>query len=101
MESTKRNNLSKKDISKQINLISGLPTSYSSKILDDVINIIINLLKNDSLIKIKNFAVFKIVKKKSRLGRNPKNKQIFNISERNVVSVKFSKFLKKKINNEL
>ena len=90
MELTKRNNLNKKDISKKIHLTAGLPESYCSKILDDVIEIIINLLKNNSLLRIKNFAVFKIVKKKSRTGRNPKNKQVFNISERNVVSTKFS-----------
>ena len=99
MEKNKRNNLVKKDIGKNISQKFGLSSSFSLKFLDKTINIIISGLKQNGYIKINNFGTFKKNLKKSRIGRNPKNKQIFKISERNIVSFKTSKYLKEKINN--
>ena len=61
------------------------------------IKVNINLKKN---IKISKLASFKIVSKKERIGRNPKTGKEALISERKVVSCKFSKNLKNKINND-
>ena len=41
-----------------------------------------------------------MISKKERIGRNPKTGQEAIISERKVVSCKFSKNLKNKINND-
>ena len=60
----KRNNLKKKDISKNIYLKFGITTSYAEKILDDTIEIFIQNLKDGKPLKIKNFGSFKILKKK-------------------------------------
>ena len=59
----------------------------------------INLITEKKL-KISNFGTFTIRKKKSRLGRNPKTKELKQISERNVVLFKPSKEFKEFINNE-
>ena len=65
MEKNKRENLKKKDISKNIYLKSGIPISYASKFLDDTINILISELKNNGTLKINKFGSFKVRFKKS------------------------------------
>ena len=96
MTRTKKDNLTKKDISKKINSKTGLPNSYSNKITDDFIDILKILIKNKE-INIKNFATFKTIYKKERLGRNPKNKKIYKIKARKTLSFTISKKLSDKI----
>ena len=97
-QNKQRTNLKKIDISKNIYNQIGLPVNYSEKILDDFIQIIIETLIYKKEINIKNFGKFILKKKMKRVGRNPKNKKIYQINERNVVIFKTSKKLKKKIN---
>jgi nucleoid DNA-binding protein len=92
MSETKNLNLTKKDISKRINLITGLPISYTNKIINDFIDILKVLIREKEL-NIKNFATFKIVNKNERLGRNPKNKKIYKIKARKSLSINISKKL--------
>jgi len=96
MAEIKKTNLTKKDISKKINLKIGLSTSYSNRITDDFINILKNLIK-DKEINIKNFATFKIINKNDRIGRNPKNKKIYKIKARRSLSF----IISKKFNNKI
>ena len=67
-------------------------------IVNDIIDIIIDGLRLDRKVKIHNFGTFKLNNKKSRIGRNPKTKEEFNISSRNVITFKASKLLLKYIN---
>ena len=96
MAKSKKDNLTKKDISKKINSKTGLPNSYSNKITDDFIDILKILIKNKE-INIKNFATFKTIYKNERLGRNPKNKKIYKIKARKTLSFIISKNLSDKI----
>ena len=96
MSEIKKTNLTKKDISKKINLNTGLPDSYASKITDDFINILKKLIK-DKETNIKNFATFKIINKGDRIGRNPKNKEIYKIKARKSLSFIASKKFNDKI----
>ena len=96
MSEIKRINLTKKDISKKINLKTGLPTLYTNKIIDDFIGILKNLIKNKE-INIKNFATFRTIKKNDRIGRNPKNKKIYKITARKSLSFIISKKFNDKI----
>ena len=96
MSEIKNVNLTKKDISKKINLKTGLPVSYANKITDDFIDILKNLIKNKE-INIKNFATFKIINKSDRIGRNPKNKKIYKIKARKSLSFIISKKFNDKI----
>ena len=98
MINTKKINLTKKDISKLINLKTGLPNFYSSKIIDDLIVILKSLIKKKE-INIKNFATFKVIKKKERVGRNPKNNRIYKINSMNSLTFVISKKIKDEIRN--
>jgi len=101
MATVNRDNTRKKDIAKNILANIGTSFIYASKIIDDLINILICNLFLNELIKIKNFGTFKVQKKNKRIGRNPKNKKNYEISERNIISFKTAEELKKKINNNV
>ena len=91
-----RENTNKKDIVSNISEKLGLPNAYIDKIFDDLILILISNSILNKKIKIKNFGTFFLKKKKKRVGRNPKSKIVHKISERNVVTFKPAKILKKK-----
>ena len=92
MPENKNLNLTKKDISKKINLRTGLPISYTNKITNDFIDILKTLIREKE-INIKNFVTFKILNKNERLGRNPKNNKIYKIKARKSLSITVSKNL--------
>ena len=96
MEEIKKKSLTKKDISNKINFKTGLSNLYAKQITDDFIDILKNLIKNKE-ISIKNFASFKTISKNERIGRNPKNKKIYNINARKSLSFIASKKLNVKI----
>ena len=60
MQKNKQNNLRKKDISKNIYLKSGIPSSYADKLLDNTINILISGLKKDGVLKIDKYINQKV-----------------------------------------
>tara|TARA_B110000967_G_scaffold206197_1_gene252349 strand:+ start:1016 stop:1333 length:318 start_codon:yes stop_codon:yes gene_type:complete len=93
-----RNNLKKKDIAESIFTSIGIPVLYSTKIIDDIINILIFNLTKSKKIKIKSFGIFSLHRKNKRIGRNPKNKVNYNISERRIVTFRASNNLKIRIN---
>ena len=96
MSEIKKSSYTKNDISKKINLNTGLSNLYSKQITDDLINILKNLIKNKE-VNIKNFASFRTIYKNEREGRNPKNKKIYKIRARKSLSFIVSKKLKTKI----
>ena len=89
-------NFTKKNISQKINLKTGLSISYTNEVTDNLISILKILIKNKDL-HIKNFATFKILDKKQRLGRNPKSNKIYKISARKSLSFIAAKKLTNKI----
>tara|TARA_Y100001970_G_C14023130_1_gene744586 strand:- start:156 stop:461 length:306 start_codon:yes stop_codon:yes gene_type:complete len=101
MLETKRENIKRKDLINYVSSRIGLPVSYSDLIVKDLIGIIISNLKEKSEIKIKNFGSFALKNKSKRIGRNPKNKIEYEISSRNVVIFKTSKYIKKKLNSNV
>ena len=94
----KRNNLSKKDISKNINEKFGISVNNAQKIFEDFIDVLTSGLKTGSFVKIKDFGTFRILEKNKRIGRNPKTKENYIIRERKTVSFKPAKKIKEKIN---
>jgi len=93
-----RSNLTKKDISNKIHSNIGLSNTYTKIIAEDLILILKNLIKTGKL-NILNFGTFKSIKKKARLGRNPKNKKTYKIYARKTITFTASKKLIKKINS--
>ena len=95
------NNITRDDIADFINLEFGLTKNDCNDLVNDIIEEIIIALKKDHQVKIHNFGTFKLKRKKSRIGRNPKTKEDVIIEPRNVISFVLSKNLLKKINNKV
>ena len=93
-----RDNLTKKDIINSIYMQLGFSKKISENLLDDLLILIINNLKQNKKIKISNFGTFTVRSKKSRMGRNPLTKEKKVISKRNVILFKPSKEFKAFIN---
>ena len=93
-----KNNLIKDDIIKNLSHRSGFSTNLSKKIIDDLIEILISRIVNKGL-NLKNLGSFNLLKKKERLGRNPKTKKEFIIKKRKSISFVASKKILEIINN--
>lgn len=93
-----KKNITRKDIGKSIYGNLGISKTLTEDIAKQVFKIITQKLKENNVIKISNFGNFKVLNKKERVGRNPKNKVETKISARKVVTFKSSNFFKNKIN---
>ena len=93
-----QNNFTREDIAESLHTDFGLTKKDCIIFVNDIINIIIEGLKYNGYVKIHNFGSFKVTRKKSRIGRNPKTKENVMISERNVLKFKPSKFILEYIN---
>ena len=94
-----KQNISRDEIAEAMKIQFGFNRKQCLDIVNDIIDIIIEGLQNDKKVKIHNFGTFKMNNKRSRLGRNPKTKEEYNIASRNVVTFKASKLLLEFINN--
>ena len=79
-------------LANQLSKEFGLAYSTTYKKIDNLLNIWSHKLLNSDL-SISSLGSFKINYKKSRLGRNPKTKEEFEIQSRKVVTFKKSKKL--------
>ena len=93
-----RVNLTKKDLVNLVYMQLGFSKQISENLIEEFFTLIVSSLKKEKKIKISKFGTFSIRKKKSRIGRNPKTKEVKDISERNVVLFKPSKEFKNFIN---
>ena len=93
-----KNNITKEDLIKNLSKKTGYSLSFSKKIINDLINIIIENIKSGNLI-LKSLGSFKLNHKKERVGRNPKTKEEFLISSRKSVSFTPAKKISNKIKN--
>ena len=96
-----KQNISRDEIAEAIQADFGFNKKLCLDIVNDIIEIVIEGLQSDKKVKIHNFGTFILNKKNSRIGRNPKTKEEFNISSRNVITFKASKILLKHINNNI
>ena len=94
-------NISRDEIADALRKEFGFNRKLCLDIVNDIIDIIIEGLLLDNKVKIHNFGTFKINNKSSRIGRNPKTKEEFNITSRNVITFKASKLLLKYINSSI
>ena len=94
-----RINLTKKDLVNQVYMQIGFYKQISENLIEEFFSLIVeNLIKEETL-KISKFGTFSIRKKKSRIGRNPKTKEVKTISDRNVVLFKASNEFKDLVNS--
>ena len=93
-----RKNFTRNKLAERINVKLGYSKEEAKEFIEIFLNYIkININEKEN-IKISKLASFKVISKKERIGRNPKTGQDAIISKRKVVSCKFSKNLKNKIN---
>ena len=87
------NNFTREDIAESFHTDFGLTKKDCIIFVNDIIDIIIEGLMTTGYVKIHNFGSFKVTRKKSRIGRNPKTMEDVMISERNVLKFKPSKMI--------
>ena len=92
------NNFTREDIAESLHTDFGLTKKDCIIFVNDIIDIILEGLIINGYVKIHNFGSFKVTKKKSRIGRNPKTMEEVTISERNVLKFKSSKMILDYIN---
>ena len=95
-----RINLTKKDLVNLIYMQVGFSKQIAENLIEEFFSLITLNLEKEGKIKITKFGTFTVRTKKSRIGRNPKTKEIKEISERNVILFKPSKEFKKLVNPE-
>ena len=86
-----RNSFKKEDFSKEVNDKIGLSFNLSKKIIDDLLIVLSEHIKNNKLI-LKNIGSFKILNKSERVGRNPKTGEDFVIKKKIGKFYRFRKF---------
>ncbi len=92
-----KKNYTKQDLINDISENTGFSLSFSKKLVNDLINIIIDNIKKGDFI-LKNIGSFKIIDKKERIGRNPKTGKEFIISSRKSLSFTPSKKITQNLN---
>jgi len=89
-------NFKKENLIKDLSLKTGYPKNFSKKLVNDLIDVIINNIKLDNL-NLKNIGTFKLIKKNQRVGRNPLTKEKFFISSRKSLSFTVSNRISKNL----
>ena len=93
-------NITRDDIADFINQQFGLTKKDCGDLVNDILEEIIIGLNKNQIVKIHNFGTFKLKRKESRIGRNPKTKENVIIEPRNVISFIPSRKLLKKLNEQ-
>ena len=94
-----KKNFTRKDLSNKIYQNLGFSKNYSSTIIDNFFETLIQELLKSNKIKISSFGTFRVINKKERIGRNPKTKEKAIIQPRKVVRFRPSLIVKEKLNN--
>ena len=95
-----RLNLTKKDLINSVYMQIGFSKNISENLIDDFLLTVIENLKKEKKLKLSKFGTFSMRTKKSRIGRNPKTKELKTISNRDVVLFKASNEFKDLINSK-
>ena len=94
-----RINLTKKDLVNLVYMQLGFSKQISENLIEDFLATIVTNIKQEKKLKLSKFGTFQLRAKRSRVGRNPKTKEIKVITSRDVVLFKPSKEFKQLINN--
>ena len=87
----------KSDIAKNIARKTSLPNQKAKQLLDNFIQVVVSA-STKRKVKISGFGTFVRKKTPSRVGRNPKTGEEFEISERSKLNLILSNKIKEKIN---
>ena len=95
-----KKNFTRKNLSNNIHQNLGFSKNISSLITDDFFESLVSELIKFNKIKISSFGTFEVIKKKERIGRNPKTKVEAKIAARKIVKFKPSNTIKEKLNRQ-
>ena len=70
----------------------------AEKIFEIIFFEILEALSRGDNVEIRGFGTYKTIKRKARIGRNPKNSQLVQIPEKNAVRCKMSKTFFNRLN---
>ena len=68
------------------------------KILEIIFCEIVEALQRGENVEIRGFGTYKVVRRKARVGRNPKNSETVQIPEKNAIKWKMSKIFFNRLN---
>ena len=89
--------MTKKDIVLKIAEETELKQIDVKKVVQRTLDHIIEALTKGETVELRNFGIFKVKSRKSRVGRNPKTGVTVPIPEKKVVSFKSGMVMKKKV----
>jgi len=89
--------MTKKDMAKTIAEAAGITQAQAQEIVQRVFDSMIETLVKDGRIELRNFGVFKVKKRKSRQGRNPRTGEKVLVPERTVVTFKAGEELEERV----
>lgn len=89
--------MTKKDIVLKIAEETELKQIDVKKVVQSTLDKIIEALTKGETVELRNFGIFKVKSRKSRVGRNPKTGVTVPIPEKRVVSFKSGMVMKKKV----
>ncbi len=94
-----KKNFTRKNFSNKIYKMIGFSKNFSTKIVDNFFETLVNEILKSNKVKIASFGTFNVKSKKERIGRNPKTKVEAKITSRKVVTFKPSLIFREKINS--
>lgn len=89
--------MTKKDIVLKISEETALKQIDVKKVVQRTLDHVIDSLSKGETVELRNFGVFKVKSRRSRIGRNPKTGTTVPIPERKVVTFKVGMVMKKKV----
>ncbi|MFH1768148.1 MAG: HU family DNA-binding protein [Candidatus Omnitrophota bacterium] len=89
--------MTKRDIVLKISEKTGIKQILVKKVVQQVFDTIFAAMKEGKKIEIRNFGVFKVKKRRGRIGRNPKTGEVVPVPERKIVVFKPGLEMKKDI----
>ena len=85
-------------LSKLCNLHPNILRKDIEKILEIIFLKIMEALREGKNIEIRGFGTYKVVKRKARIGRNPKNSELIQIPEKKAIKWKISRTFFSRLN---
>ena len=89
----------KEDIIREVMINVTLDRKVARDLIESILDIIKDSLQSGEEVMISGFGQFKVRKKKARIGRNPKTKVAYEISERTVVTFYPSKVFRRELHS--
>lgn len=89
--------LTRLDLTEALRRNCGVRKKDGSKLVDDVLECIMQGLVEDGEVKLSSFATFTVASKPPRMGRNPKTGEEQPISARKVVRFRASHLMKSRV----